>query len=58
MNIIQKEAENAYKLLAAIPVYGDAVETMAAARECLRRIYKRAGETECDPAETAERTEG
>lgn len=40
INEIQKEAKATYELLGAIPVSGDLVEVMAAAREHLRRVYK------------------
>ena len=40
MNELQKEINDAYNALAAIPVTGDCVEVMAAAREHLRRAYK------------------
>lgn len=40
MNELQKELDSAYSLLAVIPVSGDHVEVMAAAREHLRRAYK------------------
>ena len=40
MSNLQKEIDEAYRLLAAIPVLGDHVEVMAAAREHLRRAYK------------------
>lgn len=42
-NETQKEISAAYDTLAAIPVAGDMVEIMAAAREHLRRAYKLAG---------------
>ncbi len=42
MNELQKELEAAWKLLAAIPVQGDAVDVMAAARGALRRAYQMA----------------
>ena len=40
MTDLQKEIDAAYNALAAIPVSGDHVEVMAAAREHLRRAYK------------------
>ena len=43
MSELQKELNEAYAALAAIPVSGDHVEVMAAAREHLRRAYKLAG---------------
>lgn len=46
MTDLQKELDGAYKLLSAVPVSGDAVEVMAAARERLRAAYKLAGPEE------------
>ena len=43
MTDLQKEINGAYNTLAAIPISGDYVEVMAAAREYLRRAYKLAG---------------
>ena len=40
MSELQKELNEAYAALAAIPVSGDHVEVMAAARDHLRRAYK------------------
>ena len=40
MTDLQKEISDVYNALAAIPVAGDHVEVMAAAREHLRRAYK------------------
>lgn len=40
MNELQKELDTVWKLLAAIPVQGDAVDLMAAARGGLRRAYQ------------------
>lgn len=48
MTDVQKEIDQAFKLLAAIPVAGDHVELMAAARECLRKAYRGAGKEEND----------
>ena len=44
MTDIQKEIDQAFKLLSSIPVNGDAVDVAAAAREHLRTAYKIAGE--------------
>lgn len=51
MNELQKELYEAYAALAAIPVSGDHIEVMAAAREHLRRAYKLAASElkEADP---------
>ena len=46
MSELQKELEAVWKLLAAIPVQGDAVDILAAARGGLRRAYKMAEEEE------------
>ena len=40
MSELQKELEAVWKLLAAIPVQGDAVDILAAARGGLRRAFK------------------
>ena len=40
MSELQKEINGAYSALSAIPVSGDHIEVMAAAREHLRRAYK------------------
>lgn len=39
MNEIQKELDQAYRLLATLPVRGDNVEIMASIRQQLRRAY-------------------
>lgn len=39
MKEVMKELDNAYKLLAAIPVSGDYVDVMAEARVKLRAVY-------------------
>lgn len=46
MTDLQKELDAAFKLLSAVPVSGDAVDVMAAARERLRAAYKLAEEKE------------
>ena len=46
MNELQKELEAAWKLLSEIPVKGDAVDVLAAARGAMRRAYKLAEEEE------------
>ena len=51
MNDMRRELDEAYKLLAVIPVAGDHVEVMAEAREHLRRAYKLAA-TDQKEAET------
>ena len=40
MTELQEEINNVYTAIAVIPVSGDHVEVMAAAREHLRRAYK------------------
>lgn len=40
MNELQKELDQAFKLVSAVPVSGDGVDMMAAARESLRRAYQ------------------
>ena len=40
MNDLQKELDKAFAMISSIPVSGDGVEMMAAAREHLRRAYK------------------
>ena len=44
MTELQEKLSKAYNLLSAIPVAGDHVEIMAAARELLREAHKQAGE--------------
>lgn len=46
MKELQEKLSKAYNLLSAIPVTGDNVEIMAAARELLREAHKMAGEAE------------
>lgn len=48
MNELQEKLSKAYNLLSAIPVTGDHVEIMAAARELLRKAHKQAGEAVAD----------
>ena len=45
MNEVQKAIEEAFKYMQSIPVTGDAVELMAAAKDTLRRAYKLAEKT-------------
>lgn len=40
MTDLQKELDQAFALVSAIPVSGDGVELMAAAREHLRKAFK------------------
>lgn len=40
LNEVQRELDKVYKLLMNIPVTGDAVEYMAAAKEGLRKAYQ------------------
>ena len=44
MTNLQEKLSKAFNLLSAIPVTGDHVEIMAAARELLREAHKLAGE--------------
>lgn len=44
MNDKQKLLDEAFRLLSAIPVRGDQVEVMAAARAKLREVYSLCGE--------------
>ena len=44
MNDIQKEINEAYRMVSAIPVSGDAVDVMAGARIHLKEAYKLAGD--------------
>ena len=46
MNELQKELDEVFRLISAIPVSGESVEVMAMARERLRRAYQQAGRTE------------
>lgn len=50
MNETQKAINEAFEYIRAIPVTGDAVELMAAAKDSLRRAYKLA---EDKPEETS-----
>lgn len=42
MNEVQKEINNAYKILSAISVNGDAVDAVAACKMSLRCAFKKA----------------
>lgn len=44
MNDIQKEINEAYRMVSAIPVSGDAVDVMAGARIHLKEAFKLAGD--------------
>lgn len=48
MTDLQKEINQAFKLISAVPVSGDGVDVMAAAREHLRTAYQMAAPTEED----------
>ncbi len=52
MNDLQKELDAVWNLLAGIPVRGDAVDIMAAARVGIRRAYKLAEPEEAAAGET------
>ena len=43
MNELQRELDQVFRMIASVPVSGDGVEIMAAAREGLRRAYRLAG---------------
>lgn len=51
MNEVQKNINEAFEYMRAIPVTGDAVELMAAAKDALRRAYKLA---EDNPEKTSD----
>ena len=53
MKELANEINEAYKLLAAIPVMGDNVEVMAGAKDHLRKAYKLAA----DHAEKEEKSD-
>lgn len=46
MTDLQKELDQAFKLMSAVPVSGDGVDVMAAAREHLRTAYQMAAQEE------------
>ena len=46
MNELQRELDEVFRLISAIPVSGESVEVMAMARERLRRAYQQAGKAE------------
>ena len=48
MTDLQKEIDQAFKLVSAIPVSGDSVELMAAVREHLRKAFGLACQKERD----------
>ena len=41
MDEIKKELNHAYKMLAALPLSGDAVDILAAVRACIRDVFKK-----------------
>lgn len=51
MNEVQKIINEAFEYMRAIPVTGDSVELMAAAKEAMRRAYAMSADAE-DKAET------
>lgn len=53
MTDLQKELDQAFALVSAIPVSGDGVELMAAAKEHLRNAFKLA-----EPKKEKESTDG
>lgn len=46
MTDLQKEIDQAFKLISAVPVSGDGVDVMSAAREHLRAAYQMAAPVE------------
>lgn len=59
MNELQKELDAVWNLLASIPVRGDAVDILAAARGGLRRAFKLAEKDDTDkPTEGADTNGG
>ena len=59
MNELQKELDAVWNLLASIPVRGDAVDIVAAARGGLRRAYKLAEKDDTNkPTEGADTNGG
>ncbi len=53
MNEAQKRIDEAFSYISSIPVAGDNVELMAAAKESLRAAYKLAGDGKSDDAAAA-----
>lgn len=51
MKDLQEELIRAFSLISAIPVSGDGVDIMAAARERLRKAYRMAGEQKGEVAD-------
>lgn len=51
MDEIKKELNHAYKMLAALPVSGDAVDVIAAVRACIRDVYKKLEKAEPEKEE-------
>lgn len=56
MNEVQKTINEAFEYVQAIPVTGDSVELMAAAKDALRRAYALAEDKPEEPA--AGKTDG
>lgn len=58
MNELQKELDAVWNLLAGIPVKGDAVDIMAAARGGLRRAFKLAEKNDTNKPSEGDDTNG
>lgn len=52
MNEVQKEINNAYKILSAISVSGDAVDAVAACKTALRCAFQKAADKPPEQGET------
>lgn len=57
MNEILKELDSVFKMISTIPVSGDSVEVMAAAKNELRKVYAKVSEIGSENAQT-EKTDG
>lgn len=51
MTDLQKELDQAFKLISAVPVSGDGVDVMSAAREHLRAAFQMAAPAEEEKAD-------
>ena len=60
MNDIQKEINEAYRMVSAVPVSGDAVDVMAGARIHLKEAFRLAGDKSAlwDAHKLAEKGDG
>lgn len=57
MNEILKELDSVFKMISTIPVSGDSVEVMAAAKNELRKVYAKVSEIGSEKSQT-EKTDG